>query len=159
MNPEVQPSLHYVDGDGRPLEVRGLYRFWVVSFGVAAIVCTSSAVASVPGFLRGAWAGAAVTAVLLAAGYGLAWISDRRHSTASREEWADRNTRTAKLMAAVGSACFVLLGVALLGSLHAGHVALAGVLLAPTVGAALLVVLGIDARRRQRRRQRVTAVV
>jgi dipeptide/tripeptide permease len=158
MKSDVQHSLHYVDGDGRPLQVRGLYRFWVVSFWVAAIFCTYAAVASVPGFIRGAWAGAAVTAVLLAAGFGLAWISDRRHSTASRQEWADRNTRTANLMAGLGSACFVLLVVALLGSLHAGHVALAGFLLAPAVGAALLAALGIDARRRQQRR-RATAVV
>jgi hypothetical protein len=147
-------SLHYVDDDGRPLNVRRLYRSWVIAFAVIAMVAGYAAFTerNVRRFSLGAWEGASATAAIIAAAYSLAWWNDRRHTSAPRSYWLHRNVREAKLLVGGAGVGEVVAIAGFATALHTGHDYVAGLLLAPLILLAVLLVLGITVSQRQRAR-------
>jgi hypothetical protein len=148
------PSLHYVDGEGQPLNVRRLYRGWVASATAATAFAGYAAFADRKGdrFSLGVWESIAAIAALLAVAYLVAWWDDKRQATESRDYWVRRNAREARRavgLGALGLAATVL-GLAL--AIRANHTYLAGLLIPPALAALTWLVLGLTVRQRQRNR-------
>jgi hypothetical protein len=153
-NLDQEPSLHYVDASGRPLDVRQWYRFWVIFlFGLAAWL--AYAVASTPGiggFDAGTCEGGSAASAVLAITYAIAWAQDVRRRRADRRYWVRHNRKTANRMVVLGAigttAC--LLGVPAAVSL--GDTYVSGLLLGPGAAAFFCLALGAQVRQNQRRR-------
>src|SRR3954451_4600609 len=151
-----EPSLHYVDGQEQPIDVRRWYRYWVLSLGAisAALVFSITRTPGIGGFDMGAREGGAGTAALLAGCYAYAWFDDIRHRREPRAYWVRRNTRevfrllvfspVALLAAVAGIAC----------AMKAGDTYVSGLFIAPGTAALFAVVMATDVRKKQRQRER-----
>lgn len=147
-------SLHYLDSTGQPLNVRGWYRFWVLTFLAVAgwLLLAVIGASRLSGFDAGAREGGAATSLALALVYAVAWVQDVRHRNAERSFWVRRNRQTARRMfvAGVVGTAGALFGV--VAATRAGNSYVAGLLVAPGAAALFCLTLAAEVRRKQRSR-------
>lgn len=153
-NLDAEPSLHYVDGSGRPLSVRPWYRYWVLFFlGVAAWLAYPLVVhGGIGGLEAGGREGGAAASLALALAYALAWVQDVRHAREDRGSWVRRNRLTALRGVAVGGTVTAVCVVGLVVAMRAGDTYVSGLLIGPGTAGFIVFALCTQVALRQRRR-------
>jgi len=153
-NLSAEPSSHYVDASGHPLDVRRWYRYWVLFFFGAAAWLTYPLVAhsGIGGLEAGGREGGAAAAVAFALAYAWAWSQDIRHSREDRGFWVRRNRRTAVRGVLVGAIAVVVCAFVVVLAMRAGDTYVSGLAIGPGTAGVLCLALSAQTRLRQRQR-------
>jgi hypothetical protein len=146
------PSLHYVDGAGQPVNVRGWYRSWVIALAAISLISGYNAFLSGDrrSFAVGASEGISVAASCFAAVYLYAWWNDCRRSGQPRQYWARRNVRNARATVWFGGVLLLPVAVVLFTALRSGRGYFAGLSVGPVIAMTSLLALGVEVRQKQR---------